>query len=84
MNFENALRILGLNSNFTEEELKKAHRALVNKYHPDRNKSPEAEDKMKEINEAREYLAKHLKTNNGNNQTNYNSYNYNQYTQYPL
>ena len=59
MTFEKALRILGLKSNFTEEELKKAHRALVNKYHPDRNKSPEAEDKMKEINEAREYLVKY-------------------------
>ena len=82
MNFEKALRILGLNKDFTEEQLKKAHRELANIYHPDRNKSPEAEDKMKKINEAREYLAKHLKTNNGNNQTNYNSYNYNHYTQY--
>lgn len=61
MNFEKALRILGLNSNFTEEEMKKAHRALVNKYHPDRNKSPEAESKMKDINEARDYLEKYLK-----------------------
>ena len=82
MNFEKALRILGLNSNFTEEELKKAHRVLVNKYHPDRNKSPEAEDKMKEINEARDYLLNYIKKNNRNNQTNYNSYNYNQNTQY--
>ena len=80
MNFENALRILGLNSNFTEEELKKAHRALVNKYHPDRNKSPEAEDKMKEINAAREYLANYLKLNNRNNRSNYNSYTNNQNT----
>ena len=82
MNFEKALRILGLNSNFTEEELKKAHRVLVNKYHPDRNKSPEAEDKMKDINEARDYLLNYIKKNNRNNQTNYNSYNYNQNTQY--
>ena len=49
MNFEKALRILGLNKNFTEEELKKAHRELANIYHPDRNKSPEAESKMKDI-----------------------------------
>ena len=61
MNFEKALRILGLKSNFTEEELKKAHRVLVNKYHPDRNKTPEAESKMKDINEARDYLEKYLK-----------------------
>ena len=82
MNFEKALRILGLNSNFTEEELKKAHRALVNKYHPDRNKDPEAEDKMKEINEAREFLVKHLKTGNrpferNNSQYTQNTSNYN-------
>lgn len=61
MNLEKALRILGLSPNFTEEELKKAHRRLVNQYHPDRNKSPEAEEKTKEINTAREYLVKHLK-----------------------
>ena len=79
MDFQKALRILGLNSNFTEEELKKAHRELANKYHPDRNKSPEAEAKMKDINEARDYLLKHIKSNNRNNQTNYNPYNYNRY-----
>ena len=61
MNFEKALRILGLNSNFTEEELKKAHRELANKYHPDRNKSPEAEAMMKDINEARDYLANYFR-----------------------
>ena len=61
MNFEKALRILGLNSNFTEEELKKAHRELANIYHPDRNKSPEAEAMMKDINEARDYLANYFR-----------------------
>ena len=61
MNFEKALRILGLNANFTEEELKKAHRELANIYHPDRNKSPEAEAMMKDINEARDYLANYFR-----------------------
>ena len=61
MNFEKAINILGLKSNFTAEELKRAHRELVNKYHPDRNRTPEAEEKTKEINAAREYLAKYLK-----------------------
>ena len=82
MNFEKAIRILGLKPNFTEEELKKAYRKLAKKYHPDRNKSPEAEDKSKEINLANEYLFKHLKTNNRNNKPKYDSYNYDHYTQY--
>lgn len=61
MDYQKALRILGLKTNFTAEELKKAHRELANLYHPDRNKSPEAESKMKDINEARDYLVKYLK-----------------------
>lgn len=35
MDFQKAISILGLKSNFTEEELKKAHRRLSMKYHPD-------------------------------------------------
>ncbi|MEM3791563.1 MAG: DnaJ domain-containing protein [Candidatus Micrarchaeaceae archaeon] len=44
--------ILGVPRNATLEEIKKAYRALVMKYHPDINKSKEAEEKFKEINEA--------------------------------
>ena len=77
MYFEKALNILGLKPNFTEAELKKVHRALVNEYHPDRNKNPEAEEKMKEINAAREFLARYLKNGFQNEQPNYNSYNKN-------
>ena len=61
MDYQKALRILGLTPNFTEEELKKAHRELANKYHPDRNKDPEAAEKMKDINAARDCLANNLK-----------------------
>lgn len=45
-------QILGVSRNATQEEIKKAYRHLVLKYHPDRNKSKEAEEKFKEINEA--------------------------------
>ncbi|MGC8628854.1 MAG: DnaJ C-terminal domain-containing protein, partial [Candidatus Micrarchaeia archaeon] len=34
------------------DEIKRAYRELVMKYHPDVNKSPDAEEKMREINEA--------------------------------
>jgi len=44
--------ILGVPRNATQEEIKRAYRRLVLKYHPDRNKSKEAEEKFKEINEA--------------------------------
>lgn len=49
--------ILGVQENTTPDELKKAYRALAMKYHPDRNKSSEAESKFKEINEAYDTLS---------------------------
>lgn len=45
-------KILGVSRNATKEEIKKAFRELALKYHPDRNKSKEAEEKFKEISEA--------------------------------
>jgi molecular chaperone DnaJ len=48
---------LGVPRNATPEEVKKAFRKLAMKYHPDRNKSEDAHDRFKEINEAYEVLA---------------------------
>ncbi|KYH38327.1 MAG: molecular chaperone DnaJ [Candidatus Bathyarchaeota archaeon B23] len=45
-------RILGVDRNATQEEIKRAFRRLALKYHPDRNKSPDAEERFKEISEA--------------------------------
>jgi DnaJ-class molecular chaperone len=48
--------ILGVPKTATPEELKRAYRKLALEYHPDRNKSKEAEEKFKEINKAYEVL----------------------------
>lgn len=44
--------VLNVPKNATKEEIKKAYRRLALKHHPDRNKSPEAGEKFKEISEA--------------------------------
>ena len=49
--------VLGVSRNASQQEIKKAYRKLALQWHPDRNKSPEAEEKFKEINEAYEILS---------------------------
>jgi len=44
--------VLGVSRNASKEEVKNSYRKLAFKYHPDRNKAPEAEEKFKEISEA--------------------------------
>lgn len=44
--------VLGVPRNASQEEIKRAFRRLARQYHPDVNKSPDAEEKFKEINEA--------------------------------
>ena len=44
--------ILGVERNASQEDLKSAFRRLARQYHPDVNKSADAEERFKEINEA--------------------------------
>lgn len=48
---------LGVNRQATQDEIKRAFRRLARQYHPDVNKSTDAEAQFKEINEAYEVLS---------------------------
>jgi len=50
-------KVFGVPKTASRDEIKKAYRKLALQWHPDRNKSPEAETKFKEINEAYEVLS---------------------------
>src|SRR6266496_3931850 len=48
--------VLGVNRTATEEDIRRAFRKLAFDLHPDRNASPDAGEKFKEVNEAYEVL----------------------------
>ena len=57
----NYYEILGVSNNSSNEEIKKVWRSMSLKYHPDRNKTNEAVDMIRKINEAYEVLSDKFK-----------------------
>ena len=56
MEYKDYYASLGVNRKATSSEIQKAYRRLARKFHPDVNKTPEAEARFKEISEAYEVL----------------------------
>lgn len=55
-----ARKLFNLPSSYTKETVNKTYRKLMMKWHPDVNKSREAEEKAKQINEAKDILIREL------------------------
>lgn len=68
MEYKDYYKILGVDRNSSNEEIKKAYRKLALKYHPDRNPGDKSsEESFKEINEAYQVLSDPEKRSRYNN-----------------
>lgn len=70
----NPYEVLGIKEGASEEEIKRAYREQVKKYHPDQYRdnplSKLAEEKLREVNEAYDYLMKNSQTRSGSSSWN--------------
>ena len=57
MEYKDYYAALGVKSDATQDEIKRAFRKLARKYHPDINKEPGAEEKFTDVSEANEVLS---------------------------
>jgi curved DNA-binding protein len=56
MDFKDYYSALGVDRTASDDDIRKAYRKLARKYHPDVSKEPDADKKMRDINEARDVL----------------------------
>ena len=56
MDFKDYYKTLGVERGATEDDIRKAYRKLARKYHPDVSKEPDAEVRMRDVNEANDVL----------------------------
>lgn len=59
MNINEACALLGVAIGASDADVKTAFKKKAIEFHPDRNKSPDAEDKFKQINAAFQFIEKH-------------------------
>jgi molecular chaperone DnaJ len=58
METKDPYKLLGLSREASQDDIRKAHRKLVRKYHPDANpEDPRAEERFKEVQRAYEVLS---------------------------
>lgn len=57
MEYRDYYKILGVEKTASADDIRTSYRRLARKYHPDISKEPDAEARMREINEARDVLS---------------------------